>query len=102
MKHSSANPVKTLDGIKSYTTSQDQFAAEHYIRYNSDTTVNNEFRKAVHFYRAHKMSLHPQKTKFKLFTNSNTASNTDCNIVINCNNDGENFPVLIFSIERIT
>jgi hypothetical protein len=37
MKHSSANPVKTLGGIDSYTTSQDQFAVERYIRYNSDT-----------------------------------------------------------------
>jgi hypothetical protein len=36
MKHSSANPVKILGGIDSYTTSQDQFAAERYICYNSD------------------------------------------------------------------
>jgi hypothetical protein len=39
MKHSSVNPVKTLGGIDSYTKSQDQFAAEHYIRYNSDTVA---------------------------------------------------------------
>jgi hypothetical protein len=31
MKRSSANPVKTLVGIDSYATSQDQFAAERYI-----------------------------------------------------------------------
>jgi hypothetical protein len=37
MKRSSANPVKTLGGIYSYATSQDQFAAERYMRYNSDT-----------------------------------------------------------------
>jgi hypothetical protein len=36
MKRSSANPVKTLGGIDSYATSQDQFAEECYIRYNSD------------------------------------------------------------------
>jgi hypothetical protein len=36
MKRFSANPVKTLGGIDSYAKSQDQFAAEHYIRYNSD------------------------------------------------------------------
>jgi hypothetical protein len=30
------NPVKTLGEIDSYATSQDQFAAESYIRYNSD------------------------------------------------------------------
>jgi hypothetical protein len=39
MKRSSANPVKSLGGIDSYTTSQDQFAAECYIRYNSDTVA---------------------------------------------------------------
>jgi hypothetical protein len=37
MKRSSANLVKTLGGIDSYATSQDQFAAERYIRYNSDS-----------------------------------------------------------------
>jgi hypothetical protein len=35
MKRSSSNPVKTLGGIDSYSTSEDQFAAEHYIHYNS-------------------------------------------------------------------
>jgi hypothetical protein len=33
MKRSFANPVKTMGGN---VTSQDQFAAERYIRYNSD------------------------------------------------------------------
>jgi hypothetical protein len=41
LKRSSANPVKTLGGIDSYATSQDQFAAEHYIRYNSDTLASH-------------------------------------------------------------
>jgi hypothetical protein len=36
MKRSSANQVKTLGGIDSYASSQDQFAAERYICYNSD------------------------------------------------------------------
>jgi hypothetical protein len=36
MKRSSANSVKTLAGIDSFATSQDQFASERYIRYNSD------------------------------------------------------------------
>jgi hypothetical protein len=39
MKRSSANPVKTLGGIDSYATSQDQFEVERYIRYNSDPIV---------------------------------------------------------------
>jgi hypothetical protein len=39
MKRSSANPVKSLGGIDSYATSQDQFAVERYIRYNNDTVA---------------------------------------------------------------
>jgi hypothetical protein len=39
MKRSSANPVKTLGGIDSYATGQDQFAAEHYICNNSNTVA---------------------------------------------------------------
>jgi hypothetical protein len=37
MKRSSENPVKTLGRIDSYATSQDQFEAERYICYISDT-----------------------------------------------------------------
>jgi hypothetical protein len=36
-----ANPVKTLGGIDSYATSQDQFAAEPYIRYNSGPVASH-------------------------------------------------------------
>jgi hypothetical protein len=39
MKCSSANPVKILGGIDFYTTIQNQFAAERYIRYNSGTVA---------------------------------------------------------------
>jgi hypothetical protein len=39
MKRYSANPVKTLCGIDSYATSQDQFVPEHYMHYNSDTVA---------------------------------------------------------------
>jgi len=31
--------------------------------------VNSEFQKIVHFFRAHKLALHPEKTKFMLFSN---------------------------------
>jgi hypothetical protein len=41
MKRSSANPVKTLGGIDSYATSQNEFAAERYICYNSDTVASH-------------------------------------------------------------
>jgi hypothetical protein len=39
MKLSSTNPVKTVGKIYSYATSQDQFAAEHYMGYNSDSVA---------------------------------------------------------------
>ena len=32
--------------------------------------VNSEFQKIVTFFRSHKLSLHPEKTKFMLFTNN--------------------------------
>ena len=32
------------------------------------TIVNTEFQKVIHFFRSHKLALHPEKTKFKLFT----------------------------------
>jgi hypothetical protein len=38
MKGSLANPVKTLGGMDSYATSQDQFVAE---RYNSDNEASH-------------------------------------------------------------
>jgi hypothetical protein len=39
MKRFSTNPVKTQGGIDSYTTCKDQFAAERYMRFNSDAIV---------------------------------------------------------------
>jgi hypothetical protein len=39
MKRSSANQVKTMGGIDSYATSQDQFAEERYIPYNIDSVA---------------------------------------------------------------
>ncbi len=33
--------------------------------------VNEEFHKVVYYFRAHKLVLHPDKTMFMLFTNSN-------------------------------
>jgi hypothetical protein len=39
MKRSSANPIKTLGGIDSYATSQDQFAVERDMCYKSDTVA---------------------------------------------------------------
>jgi hypothetical protein len=64
--------------------------------------VNDEFKKIVFYFRAHKLSLHPLKAKFILFSNSNPVISSDIKIFINNNNEGENSPEFIFSIERIT
>jgi hypothetical protein len=64
--------------------------------------VNQEFQKVVHFFRAHKLSLHPAKTKFILFSNSNIVLNLPLNVYINNNNEGQNLPELISPIERIS
>jgi hypothetical protein len=55
MKRSSANPIKTLGRIDSYATSQDQFAVERYIRYNSDpvaphSTITGIVDVALHYH----------------------------------------------------
>jgi hypothetical protein len=64
--------------------------------------VNAEFQKIVHYFRAHKLSIHPAKTKFMLFSNSTNVQALPCNILINYNNIGENNPNLIFPLEKIT
>ena len=53
--------------------------------------VNQEFQKIVHFFRSHKLSLHPEKTKFMLFTNQRNVQMPT--IFINFNNPGSNTTV---------
>jgi hypothetical protein len=50
------------------------------------TRVNSEFKKVVYFFRAHKLALHPNKTKFMIFSHNNAALNTDLKISIDFNN----------------
>jgi hypothetical protein len=45
--------------------------------------VNEEFQKIVHYFRKHKLALHPEKTKFMLFTSQKNP--TMPNILINFN-----------------
>jgi len=65
-------------------------------------TVNQEFYKVVSFLRMHKLSLHPDKTKFMIFSNSPQVKNMEINIAINFNNLNENHPTLISSITPVT
>ena len=60
--------------------------------------ANTEFRKVVTFFRAHKMALHPSKTKFVLF---NCNEREGVKLFIDNNNDYENDPNLKTEIEQI-
>jgi hypothetical protein len=64
--------------------------------------ANAEFHKIVNFFRLHKLALHPDKTKFMIFSNSNAVKNMDLNLFINFNNSNENLQDRIFAVERIS
>jgi hypothetical protein len=61
--------------------------------------VNIEFQKTVKFFCSHKLSLHPEKTKFMVITNSKNFAIP--NIYINYNKNGETDPLKIFNMECI-
>ncbi len=59
---------------------------------NFDTLINMvniELQKIAYFFRLHKLSLHPQKTKFMIFSNTPTIRNARPHIYINSNNFNE-------------
>ncbi len=65
--------------------------------------VNMEFRKITHYFLINKLSLHPDKTKFMLFSTNKTVINLDIELFINNNSPGlvhEN-PNLIHRMERV-
>ena len=64
--------------------------------------VNSEVKKVVTFFRENKLSLHPDKTQFILFTNSPAAKNKNLNVVINFNNSNLTNPDLILPMKRVT
>jgi hypothetical protein len=67
-------------------------------------TVNTEFKKVVDYFRSHKMALHPEKTKFIIFSSSPDVRNTIVTINMDANNDHELVvdPSLIKPISQIT
>ena len=62
--------------------------------------VNCEFVKVCEFFRINKMVLHPNKTKFILFSRSNF-NNENIQIFCNNNNSNQNNPDLIHPITRV-
>ena len=64
--------------------------------------VNVEFQKVVSYFRLNKLSLHPNKTKFLVFSNSPAVRNNPPHIVANYNNVAtDQNPDLIVPIENV-
>ena len=63
--------------------------------------VNCEFQKINYFFRSLKLSLHPSKTKFMIFTNNTALKHLDLKIYLNNNNFDQNNSDLLIPIEQI-
>jgi hypothetical protein len=63
--------------------------------------ANIEFQKICKYFRANKLSLHPDKTKYIVISNSRFVHETVTEISINNNNVGQNDNQLIHVIQRI-
>ena len=61
--------------------------------------VNMEFKKICNFFRANLLVLHPEKTKFMIFTKNKV--NMDVQLFTNNNNENENFLIHVHSIHRV-
>ena len=64
------------------------------------TIVNEEFQKVCEFFRINKMVLHPDKTKFMLFSRS--PGGVDPVLLCNNNNNDQNLPNLINELGRVS
>jgi hypothetical protein len=63
--------------------------------------TNSEFQKVCRYFRMNKLSLHPDKTKFLIISNSTIVRDTPASIYINNNKPGQNNANLIYEIKRI-
>ena len=66
------------------------------------TWVNIELKKISHFFRQLKLTLHPSKTKYMIFSNSTTVKNSTPIILIDSNNPGESNQDLVKQIGKIS
>ena len=64
-------------------------------------TVNTQFQKICNYFRLNKLSLHPTKTKYLIFSHSKMVHDNDFSVFINNNNEGSNDPNLITEIARV-
>jgi Reverse transcriptase (RNA-dependent DNA polymerase) len=66
-------------------------------------TVNKEFKKVSDYFRSNKLALHPEKTKFMLFSNSNLIKSKEIEIFLDFNNDNDIVDQnLITKLERVS
>jgi hypothetical protein len=63
--------------------------------------ANIEFQKVCMYFRSNKLSLHPDKTKYIIVSNSRQVHETETTIFINNNNVGQNEQSLIHEIKRV-
>jgi Reverse transcriptase (RNA-dependent DNA polymerase) len=63
--------------------------------------TNHEFQKVCAYFRLHKLSLHPDKTKYILISNSRNVNEIASKIFINNNNPDQNDPKNIHEILRV-
>ena len=63
--------------------------------------VNLEFHKIITFFRSLKLALHPSKTKFIVFSNSNQVKAMNLTLNINFNNENEDYISKIFVAEQV-
>ena len=65
--------------------------------------INTEFKKVSDYFRLSKLALHPQKTKFIIFSNSHEIRSREVLIRLNFNNDAETQNAqLINNLVRVT
>jgi len=65
--------------------------------------VNKEFHKVVHYFRKNRLSLHPEKTKFMIFSNTVAVKKDPPKIYANYNNfSGPQSDDLLYPIENVT
>jgi hypothetical protein len=96
------NNLPNITILKTYLFADDTtLYFSHKDQHELVQTVNLELKKVVDYFRFSKIALHPLKTKFLLFTNSNTVRNSNITISLDFNNQNENLMSNIVNLTPI-
>ena len=63
--------------------------------------TNSELTKLCHYFRLNKLSLHPEKTKYLLFSFNNSSPSPNLSLFLNNNNPNESNPLRISTLTRV-